>query len=221
MPEPLPPELSALLDAADPAAKEGAWRRFVNKHSRLILTTAREACAGYDDGMERYTFLLDELKRNDFHRLRGYVADGRGKFTTWLVVVARRLCVDYHRKRFGRRRGVGDDPQTSAEWEMRSRLIRMIAEQVDPSDLPDSSAPNPEKQMRESDRHRAVERALSQLDARDHLLIKLRFEDEVPVRNIAKIMGFSGEVSVYRQLKRIYRTLRAYLQESGFDEMEA
>jgi DNA-directed RNA polymerase specialized sigma24 family protein len=148
MAQALPPELSALLDAADPAAKEGAWRRFVNKHSRLILTTAREACADYDDGMERYTFLLDELKRNDFHRLRGYVADGRGKLTTWLVVVARRLCVDYHRKRFGRRRGAGDDPQTSAEWEMRSRLIRMISEHVDLSDLPDSSSPNPEKWMR-------------------------------------------------------------------------
>lgn len=130
MAESFPPELSGLLDSRDAASREEAWQRFVNRHSRLLLTTARETCADYDDGMERYTFLLDELKRDDCQRLRKYLADGRGKFTTWLVVVARRLCVDHHRKKYGRRRGVAD-VRADAEWEMRSRLIRMISEQVE------------------------------------------------------------------------------------------
>ena len=82
MAELFPPELSGLLDSPDASSKEEAWQRFVNRHSRLLLTTARETCADYDDGMERYAFLLDELKRDDCQRLRKYLADGRGKFTT-------------------------------------------------------------------------------------------------------------------------------------------
>ena len=126
MAESFPPELSGLLDSRDALSKEEAWQRFVNRHSRLLLTTARETCADYDDGMERYAFLLDELKQDDFRRLRKYLADGRGKFTTWLVVVARRLCVD-HRPSSGYPLGLNrrampaadrrvDDPTRQRRW---------------------------------------------------------------------------------------------------------
>ena len=220
MAESFPPELSGLLDSRDALSREDAWQRFVNRHSRLLLTTARETCADYDDGMERYAFLLDELKRDDCQRLRKYLADGRGKFTTWLVVVARRLCVDHHRKKYGRRRGKAD-VRADADWEMRSRLIRMVAEQVEVSDIPDGASLDPETQVRESERHRAMEHALASLDARDLLLIRLKFEDEVPVKKIVKVMGFSGEVSVYRRLKKVYQQLRGALEESGFHDPEA
>lgn len=56
MAESFPPELSGLLDSPDAPSKEEAWQGFVNRHSRLLLTTARETCADYDDGMERYAF---------------------------------------------------------------------------------------------------------------------------------------------------------------------
>lgn len=220
MAESFPPELSGLLGSRDAASREEAWQRFVNRHSRLLLTTARETCADYDDGMERYTFLLDELKRDDCQRLRKYLADGRGKFTTWLVVVARRLCVDHHRKKYGRRRGVAD-VRADAEWEMRSRLIRMISEQVEVTDIPDGTNVDADIQIRVSDRHRAMECALAALDPRDHLLIRLKFEDEVPVKKIVKVMGFSGEVSVYRKLKKVYQQLREALEESGVHDREA
>ncbi len=220
MAESFPPELSGLLHGRDELSREEAWQRFVNRHSRLLLTTARETCADYDDGMERYAFLLDELKRDDCQRLRKYLADGRGKFTTWLVVVARRLCIDHHRKKYGRRRGVAD-VRADAEWEMRSRLIRMISERVEITDIPDGTNVDPETQIQVSDRHRAMERALAALDPRDHLLIRLKFEDEVPVKKIVKVMGFSGEVSVYRKLKKVYQRLREALGESGVHDREA
>lgn len=57
--------------------------------------------------MDRYAHVLDKLQVDDFRRLRTFVADGRGKFTTWLTVVVRRICLDHHRQRYGRVRERG------------------------------------------------------------------------------------------------------------------
>jgi hypothetical protein len=50
----------------------------------------------------RYAYILEKLQDEDFRRLRGYVADGRAEFSTWLAVVTRRLCEDFRRQRYGR-----------------------------------------------------------------------------------------------------------------------
>src|SRR5262249_41817793 len=108
MPDGLPAELSQLLAAAEPQGAEGAWGEFVHAHSRLLLHVARSMAKDHDDAMDRFAYLLEQLRRDDCRRLRGFVADGRSKFTTWLVVVARRLCLDYDRRRYGRADRVKD-----------------------------------------------------------------------------------------------------------------
>ena len=95
---PVPYELSHLLAHLEPPARDEAWTAFVQANSKLILFVAHSLGSDHDDVMDRYTFILDQLRRDDFHRLRAYGADGRGKFTTWLVVVARRLCLDHRRE---------------------------------------------------------------------------------------------------------------------------
>jgi len=113
----IPPELSDLLQGADPAAREAAWKTFLETHSRLLLHTARALGRDYDATMDAYAYLLEQFRRDDFHRLRAYVADGRTKFTTWLVVVARRVCLDHLRQRYGR-------PQESAPGSNEARAVR-------------------------------------------------------------------------------------------------
>jgi DNA-directed RNA polymerase specialized sigma24 family protein len=49
--------------------------------------------------MDGYAYVLEALRSDDYRRLRAYAADGRSKFSTWLVVVARRLCLDLHLRR--------------------------------------------------------------------------------------------------------------------------
>jgi len=102
-----PPELVGLLNASDPAAREVAWASFVKSHSRLLLHVARSIGRDYDAAMDAYAYLLELLRADDCRRLRAYAADGRSKFTTWLVVVARRLCLDHLRHRYGRLREEG------------------------------------------------------------------------------------------------------------------
>ncbi len=87
----LPRELTDLLKAADAVASKRMWSRFIAAHNRLLMAVAKSLGHGYDDAMDRYTYALDELKRDDFRRLRAYEAESAAKFEIWLVAVMRRL----------------------------------------------------------------------------------------------------------------------------------
>src|SRR3989454_11788769 len=98
----LPFELSRLFEARNDPARDDAWAEFLAAHSRLLLHVARAVTTNRDAAMDAYTSMLERLREDDYRRLRGYAPDGRSKFTTWLVVVARRLCLDLLRRRYGR-----------------------------------------------------------------------------------------------------------------------
>src|SRR6476619_7145053 len=102
MAESLPPELAHLLGAPDDLSRERAWTVFLNTFSPLILHAARSATTGYDEGMDAYAAALDGLRAEEYKKLRGYSVDPQSRFTTWLVVVVRRICIDKQRERFGR-----------------------------------------------------------------------------------------------------------------------
>ena len=110
-----PTELSRLLGTADVDARQEAWEAFIRQHSRLIMHAARSLGGGYDAAMDRYTQVLDRLRADDFKRLRAYSAQSGTKFTTWLVVVSRRICVDYHRSLYGRQRATGNPTPVGEE----------------------------------------------------------------------------------------------------------
>ena len=216
MAEPLPPELSGLLGATDSATREAAWAAFLKVHSRLLLHTARSLGRDYDAAMDAYTYLLDQFRRDDFHRLRAYSPDGRSKFTTWLVVVARRLCLDFHRQRYGRVRD--PDAERAEQRATRRRLSDLVAEQVDPATLSDPAAPNPEADLLARERRQALTVALEKLDARDRLLVRLRFDDDLSAREIAEVMGFLTPFHVYRRLNALIETLRRALRGGAAEE---
>ena len=90
------------LVSANGDEQAGLWRAFVEQHSRIIMHACRSVGSDYDVVMDRYAHVLEQLQQDGFERLRAYAPDGRGKFTTWLTVVVRRLCLDHHRGRYGR-----------------------------------------------------------------------------------------------------------------------
>ena len=102
MPPTVPDSLRALLDARTAADAEHAWTAFLESHSELLLRVARSFGGDQDGCMDRYTFVLERLRRDDFQRLRSFDSVVRADFAVWLVVVARRLCLDLHRQRYGR-----------------------------------------------------------------------------------------------------------------------
>ena len=166
--------------------------------------------------MDHYTFILDQLRDDGFRRLRAFVGEGRGKFTTWLVVVTRRLCVDHHRRQYGRIQ-TGHEPESAqgAGLAARRRLVDLVADEFDLERVEDRSTPRPDASVLGAERRHALEEAVADLDLSDQLLLTLRFEDEIRVEKIGPMIGAPTRFHVYRRLNAVLAKLRATLEAKG------
>jgi len=213
----LPFELSRLFQAPDGPARDDAWADFVAAHSRLLLHVARSLNPGHDAAMDGYAYVLERLREDHSRRLRGYVADGRSKFTTWLVVVARRLCLDCHRHRYGRARD--STPDTAAEQATRRRLADLVAGAADPDQLAAPAAdPALSTQVREL--RETLAAATARLAPTDRLLLKLRFDDDLSAREIGAVIGLPTPFHVYRRINTLLELLRRSLRQRGVEGAE-
>ena len=219
MAQPLPSRLSALLGASSPDAREAAWEAFVGEFSKILLHATRHGSSSYDETMDRYAYALDQLRSDDCRRLRAFSANGRAEFPTWLFVVTRRLCVDHHRRQFGRPRNKpSSEGGSSPEQAARHRLAYLLSEELDLDRVPDPSTPDPETNAWIEERRRALEEAVASLQPRDQLLITFRFVDDLSVREISRVMRFRSPFQVYRRLDKILKTLRLGLRDRGISE---
>jgi RNA polymerase sigma factor (sigma-70 family) len=211
----VPGELRELLSSRGEDERSSAWERFLAKHSRLLMKVALETSRGYDGAMDRYTFTLECLRAEDFKRLRRYEPHSQAKFTTWLVVVARRLCLDHHRRVYGRPRQATD--RTVDEHEVRRRLVDFVMEEVDPDTVVSTNGSGADAVVRARELLGALDAALGTLGPEERLLLRLRFEDEVPVSDIARILGVPTVFHVYRRIKKVLARLRSDLEARGVE----
>lgn len=211
--EPMTAELSRLLEARTEAARDEAWTEFIRVHHRLLLHVARSGAGARDAdaAMDAYAFILESLRDDGFRRLRAFTADGRSTFVTWLVVVAKRLCIDFARARYGRadRRDAADSGDQAL---MRQRLIDLAGAELDLGSIADPSESNPETIFNAAEVRRALHDAIAELEPRERLLLALRFEDDLTAERIASTLQVPSAFHVYRQLNRIFGKLRQRLR---------
>lgn len=214
----LPSELARLLAASDDLSRERAWSAFIDAFSPLILHAARSASTGYDEGMDAYAAALDGLRAENYRKLRGYSADPRSRFSTWLVVVVRRICIDSQRERFGRVSSMEKAKGTiSDERAARRRLATLTGSTIELESLPDSHGMRPDGGVRARDLQEKLESALGELDERDRLLLTLRFVDDLSAKKIAELQRWPDHMSVYRRINQLTASLRQKLLERGVD----
>jgi len=219
MSAPVPPRLSALLQASDDVTRSRVWVAFLDEYSKLLLQTARRTATSRDGAMDHYTFILEQLRDNDFRRLRAFAGEGRGKFTTWLVVVARRLCVDHYRRTHGRLQAQQDSSTAeSLEHITRRNLADLVADEVDWERIEDGGRLQPDAEVLREERRTALKSVVGKLDVTDQLLLKLRFEDDVPVARIGPMVGLNSRWQVHRRLKAVLARLREGLEANGIAE---
>jgi RNA polymerase sigma factor (sigma-70 family) len=209
----LPVPVARLLTAGAGQDADEAWATFLDAYSPLLLRIAAAFAPGYDGALDRYTYMLDELRRNDCRRLRAYAADGRGRFSTWLTVVARRLCLDHYRQHFGRVRGPEEGVRARATFSraLRRRLSELSSPVEDLTLLPDLTLRDPGEVVDEHDRRAALRRALNELRPGDQLLLRLRFEEDLTAREIAPLLGLASQFHVYRRIETVCGMVRARL----------
>jgi RNA polymerase sigma factor (sigma-70 family) len=210
-----PPEsLQRLLSASDPGERDRCWAAFLAEFSTLILHTARSLGGERDAVMDRYAFVLDALRADDCRRLGRFAADGSGKFTTWLVAVARRLCVDEHRRRYGRPQG---PPPSDDRWRERRHLVDLIAAAVEVSEISAGDDRAPDEAIRRAELSGVLQAALQRLETSDRLLLRLRFEDGRSAPEIARLLDAPSPFHVYRRIDRLLAMLRAELTAAGIE----
>lgn len=215
MPTSSPDTLQILLDASDGPRREAAWTAFLEEHSGLILHVARSQGGDHDAAMDRYTFVVEALRRDDFHRLRAYQADGIGRLSTWLIVVVRRLCLDHHRHRYGRTQS--DSRAALDQRAERRQLEDLLGEELGLASLECPADQAPDQALLGAELRRGLERALGSLDTSDRLVLRLRFEDDRSVPEIARLLGEESPFRMYRRIDRILAAIRRMLQAAGIE----
>lgn len=214
----LPAEVSSLLAAVTHSEREASWERFVHRYSRLLLHTVHARSNGYDEAMDRYAFVLQGLKANGYRRLRGFDQTQGARFTTWLVVVTGRLCIDYFRTRYGER---SETEGSDGDWrvEFRRNLADLLPAAIDLTRFADGGS-DPELDLRRAELHGALDASLAELDGRDRFLLRLRFHEGMSAREIAELMDYPSLFHVYRRLKKVLATLRVSLRARGVGQSQ-
>lgn len=98
------PGIAGLLKRLQSSDSLSAWQEFLHEYSPVFYQAARAYASSSDVAADCYLYVCEELARHNFRRLLKFKPDGSASFKTWLLVVARNLCLDWHRKRAGRPR---------------------------------------------------------------------------------------------------------------------
>lgn len=213
-----PRELQNLMTASEPLERDAAWDAFLTLHSRLLLHVARKVMPASESAMDAYANLLERLRRDDCRTLAGYSPDGRSRFTTWLVVVARRMCVDFYRQRYGRPRSEQPTESAVIDREARRRLVNFVGIDEADAQIIDSRSDDPEECVRSQQLRSALDRVVSALPPEDQLLLKLRFYDALSANQIATVLRLPTPFHVYRRLKTVCAELRRNLIAVGVED---
>jgi RNA polymerase sigma factor (sigma-70 family) len=259
------PQIARIIEQLHKPGFQQAWSEFLEAYSAVILQTVKHFERDSDPVADCFLFVCERLSEKSFRRLRTFKLDGGAQFSTWLRVVVRNLCLDWHRKEFGRHRvfksiarlGTLDQdlfrciyeqglshaeslislrashPQlTMAQLEeglgrvqgaLTDRQIFLAGArrskpqplEHEPEDSTQESsaqlidpAPNPESLLINTEHRQAIERALTRLTKPERFLIKLRFEQELTLQEIAPLLGLKDAQTVDRHQREVMEKLR-------------
>ena len=210
----LPETVAALLESQP--VSEDVWGAFVASYTPLILHVTKTLSGSRDQRMDAYARVIEGLRHDDCRRLRGYAATPHSKFTTWLVVVSKRICIDHYRSRFGRSNS-SSTVASASRRSTRRQLEELAATALDPESLTVVGEQNADSELLDREVTSAVACAVAQLVPEDRLLIALRFRDGLSTPEISRLVPGRSALSVYRRLEKILAGLRSTLASRGID----
>ncbi len=256
-----------ILEQINTRDSEEAWGLFLDQYAATILQVVKHFERDSDFVPDCFQFVCEQLSANSFRRLTRFQPQGPAVFSTWLRAVVRNLCLDWRRKRFGRRRffnslsrlSIFDQEVFRHLYERRLSLddafhsLRMTYPNLTHAQLAESStrisnsltakqsrllaarlsgprhqtsadlenataqasvpdpSPNPEALALLNERATALRQALGRLPARERLLIRLRYEQELTLEQVAKLLDLGNAQRVERQIKAVLVKLREEL----------
>jgi RNA polymerase sigma factor (sigma-70 family) len=103
-----------------------AWVEFLEHYASLIMSVASQFEYEQDRINDCFLYACEQLNDNGFQRLLKFDTTGKASFHTWLGSVVFNLCVDWHRREYGRATLL---PAISALPAFDQAVYRMVIEQ--------------------------------------------------------------------------------------------
>jgi RNA polymerase sigma factor (sigma-70 family) len=107
-----------------------------------------------------------------------------------------------------------------ADHAMRRRLEDLVAVEIGEMATLAEPGGGPDEQLRRRDLDVALRTCLAQLAPAHRLLLALRFQDGLSVREIAKLLRYPTPFHVYRTLNALLAELRRSLAARGVSDAE-
>lgn len=257
-----------ILEQLSSREPQPAWTEFLEGYSALIFQIVRLFEREPDRAGDCFLYVCEKLSERRFRRMRQFKPQGQSMFSTWLRAVVRNLCLDWHRREYGRQRvfqsiarllpldqevfsclhvrGLSKEEtffalhasnsrltqaqvEESVEriqqaltprqlWLLSTRQRRVesreigVSEGKDVSDLqiPDP-APDPEALTAMREQQSAVARAFERLSKPERLLLRLRFEQGLTLREVADILEIKDAQTADRRIQEVLEKLRGEL----------
>lgn len=252
---------------------EKAWDEFLREYASLLLQIVHLFERDQDRIDDCFIFVCEHLKQNNLKRLRRFDPGGTASFPTWLRAVARNLCLDWRRQRFGRpriyrsiaqlpalerelflclhQRGLTENEtfhtvralypsltrvqmaeglthieralSSRQEWLLMTRHPKLeslsrsssSSSDTEPDREISSSDPDPEEQVSRREHLTALHMALSHLPTQQRLLVRLRFEQELTLEQIARLTQLGSPLKVQRTLQKAIEAIRLEMQSKS------
>ena len=118
--------ISDLLRRLSSADAGPGWVEFLELYAPLIMSVASQFEYEQDRVQECFLYACEQLNDDGFRRLLKFDTTGKAAFRTWLGSVVFNLCVDWHRREYGR---VTLLPAISALPAFDQSVYRMVIEQ--------------------------------------------------------------------------------------------
>ena len=97
-------DIDNILVAFSSNRAESAWKKFLESYSPTIMQVVCHHEGDKSRADECFLFVCEKLSDNGFRRLLQFDASRKAHFRTWLKLVVSNICVDWHRKAYGRQR---------------------------------------------------------------------------------------------------------------------
>jgi len=177
-------------------AKNGdgyAYAELCRRHSKRVFMTVRRLTKTHEDAED----VLQESLMKALIHLRGF--DGRSTFSTWLTRIAINSALMMMRKKRTR-------PEQSIDWEEDPGSNRYLQIADD--------GPNSEDQLHIRERERRLRGAVGKLPAKLRIPLELQLSEDVPVSELAALLGLSVAATKSRLLRA-----RIHLRRSSIKEL--